>query len=76
MPGKWFDELRVGQLFQHETRRTITAFDLVWFASATAQSPGVELGEAFTLGLMAGVAALSVPLEVEIGAGPNWEQAH
>ncbi|GMV56304.1 MAG: DNA polymerase I [Betaproteobacteria bacterium] len=26
--------------------------------------------------LMAGVAALSVPLEVEIGAGPNWEQAH
>lgn len=27
-------------------------------------------------GLMAGVAELSVPLEVNIGAGPNWEQAH
>ncbi len=27
-------------------------------------------------GLMAGVAQLSVPLVVELGSGPNWEQAH
>ena len=27
-------------------------------------------------GLMTGVAALKVPLEVEVGAGPNWEKAH
>ncbi len=26
--------------------------------------------------LMTGVASLKVPLEVEVGAGPNWEQAH
>jgi len=26
--------------------------------------------------LMCGVAQLRVPLEVEVGAGPNWEQAH
>jgi DNA polymerase-1 len=26
--------------------------------------------------LMCGVAQLSVPLEAEVGAGPNWEQAH
>ena len=26
--------------------------------------------------LMAGVAQLSVPLLVEVGAGPNWERAH
>jgi len=26
--------------------------------------------------LMAGVARLDVPLEAEVGAGPNWEQAH
>jgi len=25
---------------------------------------------------MTGVAALSVPLVVDVGAGPNWEQAH
>ncbi len=27
-------------------------------------------------GLMCGVAELKVPLEVEVGVGPNWEQAH
>ncbi|HPU51155.1 MAG TPA: DNA polymerase I [Burkholderiaceae bacterium] len=27
-------------------------------------------------GLMTGIAALKVPLEVEVGAGPNWDQAH
>ena len=26
--------------------------------------------------LMAGVAALRVPLQAEVGVGPNWEQAH
>ena len=26
--------------------------------------------------LMNGVAKLDVPLEVEVGAGPNWESAH
>jgi len=26
--------------------------------------------------LMASVAALKVPLEVELGAGPNWDEAH
>jgi DNA polymerase-1 len=26
--------------------------------------------------LMAGVAALKVPLTAEVGVGPNWDQAH
>jgi len=26
--------------------------------------------------LMTGVAALSVPLVVDVGSGPNWERAH
>ena len=26
--------------------------------------------------LMAGVAALKVPLLAEVGVGPNWDQAH
>ena len=26
--------------------------------------------------LMAGVATLKVPLQAEVGVGPNWEQAH
>jgi DNA polymerase-1 len=28
------------------------------------------------LRLMGGVAKLDVPLEVELGVGPNWESAH
>ena len=27
-------------------------------------------------GLMTGVASLRVPLLVDVGVGPNWEQAH
>ena len=27
-------------------------------------------------GLMTSVATLRVPLVVDVGAGPNWEQAH
>jgi DNA polymerase-1 len=27
-------------------------------------------------GLMCGVAQLAVPLVVDVGVGPNWEQAH
>jgi DNA polymerase-1 len=27
-------------------------------------------------GLMSGVAKLRVPLVVDVGTGPNWEQAH
>jgi DNA polymerase-1 len=40
--------------------------------------PDAELGEVKRAlpGLMSGVAKLSVPLVVDIGAGPNWDQAH
>jgi DNA polymerase-1 len=42
------------------------------------EAPESELGRlrAELPGLMAGVAELSVPLVVELGSGPNWEQAH
>ncbi len=40
--------------------------------------PQAELDEVRTRvpGLMAGVATLAVPLEVETGIGPNWDKAH
>jgi DNA polymerase-1 len=40
--------------------------------------PAAELQQvrATLPGMMTGVARLRVPLEVEVGSGPNWEQAH
>ena len=40
--------------------------------------PDKELGETKRElpKLMSGVAGLSVPLIVDIGAGPNWDKAH
>jgi len=40
--------------------------------------PNRELGEVKheLPKLMSGVASLSVPLVVDIGAGPNWDKAH
>jgi len=41
-----------------------------------AEASELERLRAELPGLMCGVAQLSVPLVVEVGAGPNWEQAH
>jgi DNA polymerase-1 len=40
--------------------------------------PQAELArvQAALPGLMTGVASLRVPLLVDVGVGPNWEQAH
>ncbi|MET0985500.1 MAG: MaoC family dehydratase, partial [Steroidobacteraceae bacterium] len=35
MPGKWFEELEVGQVFKHPITRTITEADNVWFSALT-----------------------------------------
>jgi hypothetical protein len=35
LPGLYFDELTVGQVFQHPIRRTITETDNVWFSAIT-----------------------------------------
>src|SRR3546814_334366 len=72
MPGKWFEELEVGQIFKHPITRTITEADNVMF-SAMTHNPALlhideeycrtqtEFGQrilnsAFTLGLMVGIA--------------------
>jgi acyl dehydratase len=35
MPGLWFDELYLGQTFQHAIRRTVTETDNVLFSAMT-----------------------------------------
>ncbi len=68
MPGLYFDELQLGQVFQHPIRRTVTESDNVWFSCLTHNPAWLHLDEeycrtetefgqrivnsAFTLGLM------------------------
>lgn len=71
MPGVFFEELKVGQKFDHPIRRTITETDNVWFTAITHNPALLHLDEeycrtqtefgqrivnsAFTLGLMVGI---------------------
>ena len=71
MAGKWFDELEVGQVFNHALRRTITEADNVLFTAMTHNPAQLHLdaeycknetefgqplvNSYFTLGLMVGI---------------------
>jgi acyl dehydratase len=70
MAGLWLEEFAVGQVFEHEIRRTVTEADNVWFSSATYNPAaihidaeyckGTEFGKPlvnsiFTLGLVIGL---------------------
>ena len=70
MTGRWFDEFRVGQTFEHEIRRTVTESDNVWFSTATMNPAAIHLdaeycrqtefgrpliNSIFTLGLVIGL---------------------
>ena len=73
MPGKYFEELVVGQVIQHGTGRTVTEMDNVLFCGLTMNTQPLHLNEdfagrtefgrrivngIFTLGLLVGI---SVP---------------
>ena len=47
MPGWYFDELSIGQLFQHPIRRTITEVDKVWFSALTHNPALLHLDEEY-----------------------------
>lgn len=69
--GKWFDELTVGQVFQHPIRRTLTETDNILFTSMTHNPAQLHLdaeycrtetefgkpliNSYFTLGLVVGI---------------------
>ena len=71
MAGKWFDELEVGQIFQHAIRRTLTETDNILFTSMTHNPAQLHLdaeycknetefgkpliNSYFTLGLVVGI---------------------
>lgn len=77
MAGKYFDEFVVGQVFEHEIRRSVTESDNIWFCAATynpAQlhidfeySKHTEFGRPlinsiFTLGLVIGLSVQDTTL--------------
>ena len=89
MPGLYFDELKIGQVFQHAIRRTITEADNVWFSALTHNPALLHLDEeycrtetefgqrivnsAFTLGLMVGISVGDTTLGTAI-ANLGWDE--
>ena len=71
MPGLYFDEFYIGQVFAHPLRRTVTEADYVFFSALTHKPASLHLDEhycrehtqfgtrivnsGFTLGLMIGI---------------------
>jgi acyl dehydratase len=71
MSGLYFDEFSVGQVFEHQVRRTVTEMDNVLFSALTHNPAALHIDEeycktetefgqrivnsAFTLGLMVGI---------------------
>ena len=88
MPGLWFDELKVGQIFQHPIRRTVTETDNILFSAMTHNPAqlhldeeymrGTEYGQrlvnsAFTLGLMVGISVGDTTLGTAV-ANLGWDE--
>jgi acyl dehydratase len=89
MPGVWFDELSVGQVFQHPIRRTVSEMDNVLFSALTHNPAYLHLDEAycrtqtefgqrlvnsaFTLGLMVGISVGDTTLGTAV-ANLGWDE--
>jgi acyl dehydratase len=88
MAGLWFDELAIGQTFEHAIRRTVTETDNVLFTAMTHNPAllhldeeymkGTEFGarivnSAFTLGLMVGISVGDTTLGTAV-ANLGWDE--
>jgi acyl dehydratase len=88
MPGIWFDELEVGQIFHHAIRRTVTETDNILFSAMTHNPAQLHLDEeymkgtpfgqrlvnsAFTLGLMVGISVGDTTLGTAV-ANLGWDE--
>ncbi|WP_037140460.1 MaoC family dehydratase [Rhodococcoides fascians] len=88
MAGLWFDELTVGQTFDHAIRRTVTETDNVMFTAMTHNPAQLHLDEeymrgtdygqrivnsAFTLGLMVGITVGDTTLGTAV-ANLGWDE--
>ena len=88
MPGLWFDELSVGQRFDHPIRRTVTETDNLLFTTLSHNPAqlhldaeymkGTEYGQVlvnscFTLSLMVGVSVGDTTLGTAV-ANLGWDE--
>ena len=86
MAGLWFDELSVGQTFDHPIRRTVTETDNLLFSTMTHNPAQLHLDEeymkgsdygtrivnsCFTLGLMVGISVGDTTLGTAV-ANLGW----
>lgn len=83
MPGLYYEEFEVGQVFKHPIRRTVTEADNVWFNGATCNPAAIHSDEqycqensefgtrivnsAFTLGLMIGLSITETTMGTTVG---------
>ena len=82
MAGRWYDELRVGDAFEHEIRRTVTEGDNMWFCGATCNPAAIHIdaeycrdtefgkplvNSLFTLGLVIGLSVQDTTLGTTVG---------
>jgi acyl dehydratase len=88
MAGLWFDELQVGQVFDHPIRRTVTETDNVLFSTLTHNPAQLHLdaeymkgtefkqilvNSTFVLGLMVGVSVGDTTLGTAV-ANLGWDE--
>lgn len=89
MAGLWFDELYVGQVFQHPIRRTVSEMDNVLFSALTHNPAQLHLDEeycrtqtefgqrlvnsGFTLALMVGISVAETTLGTSV-ANLGWDE--
>ncbi len=89
MAGLFFEEFRVGQVFRHAMRRTVTEADNVFFTALTHNPAALHLDEeycrtetefgqrivnsAFTLGLMVGISVGDTTLGTTV-ANLGWDE--
>jgi acyl dehydratase len=88
MAAPWFDEMTVGQIFEHPIRRTVTETDNVLFSAMTHNPAQLHLDEeymrgtdygqrlvnsAFTLGLMVGISVGDTTLGRAV-ANLGWDE--
>jgi len=82
MAGRWYDELTVGDAFEHEIRRTVTEADNMWFCGATCNPAPIHIdaeycrdtefgkplvNSLFTLGLVIGLSVQDTTLGTTVG---------